>query len=101
MGDHGCEYMTRGKVVILGSTGRNFAAGMSGGEAYVLDESGEFESLCNKGLVTLENVSEEKDLKDLKRLIELHKNHTGSKREYRPWYRCNRILYVFYQRLER
>ena len=79
VGDHGCEYMTRGKVVILGPTGRNFAAGMSGGEAYVFDESGEFESICNKGLVSLEEVSEEKDLNDLKRLIELHKKHTGSK----------------------
>ncbi|HJO61109.1 MAG: glutamate synthase large subunit [SAR202 cluster bacterium] len=79
VGDHGCEYMTRGKVVILGPTGRNFAAGMSGGEAYVFDEEGKFESLCNKGLVTLEKISEEKDLKDLKRLIELHKKHTGSK----------------------
>ena len=52
---------------------------MSGGEAYVFDESGEFESICNKGLVSLEEVSEEKDLNDLKRLIELHKKHTGSK----------------------
>tara|TARA_B100000678_G_C18227074_1_gene509295 strand:+ start:1037 stop:5593 length:4557 start_codon:yes stop_codon:yes gene_type:complete len=79
VGDHGCEYMTRGTVVVLGPTGRNFAAGMSGGEAYVFDEEGNFESLCNKGLVSLEEVSEEKDLKHLRRLIELHKNHTGSK----------------------
>ena len=78
VGDHGCEYMTRGKVVVLGPTGRNFAAGMSGGEAYVFDESGKFESICNKSLVSLEPVSEEKDLDDLKRLIELHKKHTGS-----------------------
>ena len=51
VGDHGCEYMTRGTVVVLGATGRNFAAGMSGGQAYVLDESGDFSSLCNTGLV--------------------------------------------------
>ncbi len=78
VGDHGCEYMTRGTVVILGPTGRNFAAGMSGGEAYVFDESGEFGSICNKNLVSLESVSEEKDLNNLKRLIKLHKKHTGS-----------------------
>mgnify|MGYP001163932657 FL=1 len=79
VGDHGCEYMTRGKVVILGPTGRNFAAGMSGGEAYVLDESGEFESLCNKGMVDLDPVVENDDVQNLKRLIETHRNHTESK----------------------
>ena len=106
VGDHGCEYMTRGKVVILGPTGRNFAAGMSGGEAYVFDEEGKFESLCNKGLVTLENVSEEKDLKDLKRLIELHKKHTGSKNAERimsDWTSMNRkfvkVMPVDYKRV--
>ena len=78
VGDHGCEYMTRGKVVILGSTGRNFAAGMSGGEAYVLDESGEFESLCNTGLVSLEPVTDPSDVKDLQRLIKTHADLTGS-----------------------
>ena len=78
VGDHGCEYMTRGKVVILGSTGRNFAAGMSGGEAYVLDESGKFESLCNKGLVSLEPVTAPSDIKDLHRLIKTHASLTGS-----------------------
>ena len=70
--------MTRGKVVILGSTGRNFAAGMSGGEAYVLDESGKFESLCNKGLVSLEPVTAPSDIKDLHRLIKTHASLTGS-----------------------
>ena len=79
VGDHGCEYMTRGKVVILGPTGRNFAAGMSGGEAYVLDESGEFEALCNKGMVDLDPVVENDDVQNLKRLIETHRNHTESK----------------------
>src|SRR5207244_13257847 len=54
VGDHGCEYMTKGTVVVLGKTGRNFAAGMSGGVAYVLDEDATFASRCNKGMVALE-----------------------------------------------
>jgi glutamate synthase (NADPH/NADH) large chain len=59
LGDHGCEYMTGGMVVVLGQTGRNFAAGMSGGVAYVLDESGDFEQRCNLTMVALEPVEEE------------------------------------------
>ncbi len=59
LGDHGCEYMTGGMVVVLGQTGRNFAAGMSGGVAYVLDESGDFEKRCNLSMVALEPVPEE------------------------------------------
>lgn len=59
VGDHGCEYMTGGTVVVLGMTGRNFAAGMSGGVAYVLDEEGTFESRCNMAQVALEPVEEE------------------------------------------
>src|SRR5438132_8171354 len=58
VGDHGCEYMTGGTVVVLGPTGRNFAAGMSGGIAYVLDESEEFASRCNQELVALEALDE-------------------------------------------
>ena len=54
VGDHGCEYMTGGRVVVLGRTGRNFAAGMSGGIAYVLDEDGTFPRRCNLGMVDLE-----------------------------------------------
>ncbi len=60
LGDHGCEYMTGGTVVVLGQTGRNFAAGMSGGVAYVLDEEGNFEKRCNLSMVALEPVAEEK-----------------------------------------
>merc|ERR1712070_388378 len=56
-GDHGCEYMTGGVVVVLGKTGRNFAAGMSGGIAYILDEDNLFESKCNKSMVELEKLS--------------------------------------------
>ncbi len=78
VGDHGCEYMTRGKVVVLGPTGRNFAAGMSGGEAYVLDESGEFASLCNPGMVGLEAVEDPADIDALRGLIQQHLDCTGS-----------------------
>ena len=78
VGDHGCEYMTRGRVVVLGPTGRNFAAGMSGGEAYVLDEFGKFTGLCNTGMVDLEPVVEQQDREALSRLIEEHLRCTGS-----------------------
>ena len=78
VGDHGCEYMTRGKVVILGPTGRNFAAGMSGGEAYVLDEESKFRSLCNLEMVDLEPLINDKDCGDLRQLLEAHYSYTGS-----------------------
>jgi glutamate synthase domain-containing protein 3 len=77
VGDHGCEYMTRGVAVILGNTGRNFAAGMSGGIAYVYDEAGGFETRCNHGLVDLE-LLESADEFTLKQLIERHHELTGS-----------------------
>ena len=96
VGDHGCEYMTGGTVAVLGATGRNFAAGMSGGIAYVLDEQGQFESLCNRSMVELEPVLTEieqdakvsRDLWHLgvadevllKGLIERHARYTGSAR---------------------
>ena len=78
VGDHGCEYMTRGRVVVLGPTGRNFAAGMSGGEAYVFDEDGSFPALCNRGLVGLEAVESPDDEHALRSLIEEHLRRTGS-----------------------
>jgi glutamate synthase (NADPH) large chain len=62
VGDHGCEYMTGGLVVVLGQTGRNFAAGMSGGVAYVLDEEGDFAERCNMAMVELEPVPEEDEI---------------------------------------
>jgi glutamate synthase (NADPH/NADH) large chain len=62
VGDHGCEYMTGGIVVVIGKTGRNFAAGMSGGVAYVLDEEGDFADRCNMAMVELEPVPEEDDM---------------------------------------
>jgi len=78
VGDHGCEYMTGGRVVVLGPTGRNFAAGMSGGEAYVLDEAGNFPSLCNQEMVDLEKVETEADQVILRLLLEEHRQRTGS-----------------------
>ncbi len=100
LGDHGCEYMTGGTVVVLGATGRNFAAGMSGGIAYVYDPDGDFEKRCNLSMVSLEEVlpaaeqhvdkstwhaqhrngTPEADEAILKRLIERHFKHTGSTR---------------------
>jgi glutamate synthase domain-containing protein 3 len=77
VGDHGCEYMTGGRVVILGATGRNFAAGMSGGVAYVLDREGDFESRCNMGLVGFDEISEA-DAIELHGLIEEHHLRTRS-----------------------
>ena len=95
-GDHGCEYMTGGTVAVLGKTGRNFAAGMSGGIAYVYDEDGQFARRCNTSMVSLENVlagSEQQAMMDpglwhcgltddaqLKKLLEDHNRWTGSKR---------------------
>ncbi|MBX9784099.1 MAG: glutamate synthase large subunit [Chitinophagaceae bacterium] len=77
VGDHGCEYMTGGTVVVLGDTGRNFAAGMSGGIAYVYDVKGKFEKNCNKEMVDLDPVSDE-DAQTLKAMIEQHLQYTGS-----------------------
>jgi glutamate synthase (ferredoxin) len=77
VGDHGCEYMTGGTVVVLGATGRNFAAGMSGGVAYVLDEQGDFAGHCNKEMVALESL-DETDKVTLKAMIEKHEAATGS-----------------------
>ena len=95
-GDHGCEYMTGGTVVVLGKTGRNFAAGMSGGVAYVYDEDGLFESRCNMSMVALERIlpsaeqeatvprsiwhNGQTDEAQLKKLLEDHNRWTGSKR---------------------
>jgi glutamate synthase (NADPH/NADH) large chain len=79
VGDHCCEYMTGGRVVVLGKTGRNFAAGMSGGVAYVLDEEGDFDFYCNMGMVELSLVEDLNDKKELSDLIAKHYEHTGSK----------------------
>ncbi|XWS37967.1 hypothetical protein CRYUN_Cryun19dG0090300 [Craigia yunnanensis] len=78
VGDHGCEYMTGGTVVVLGKTGRNFAAGMSGGIAYVFDVDGKFHSRCNPELADLDKVEEEEDILTLKMMIQQHQRHTNS-----------------------
>jgi len=81
VGDHGCEYMTKGLVVVLGRTGRNFAAGMTGGIAFVLDETGEFSGvMCNKASVDLEPVTETVDLDAVRNLIGKHVEATNSPR---------------------
>jgi glutamate synthase (NADPH/NADH) large chain len=79
VGDHGCEYMTGGLVVVLGTTGRNFAAGMSGGVAYVYDEDGMFVRRCNTEMVELETVDGE-DAEEVHALVEEHARRTGSKK---------------------
>ena len=78
VGDHGCEYMTGGRAVILGPTGRNFAAGMSGGIAYVWDPHGDFKSKCNMGMVLLEAVEDDDDIAELLDFISMHYKYTGS-----------------------
>jgi glutamate synthase (NADPH/NADH) large chain len=77
VGDHGCEYMTGGRVVVLGDTGRNFAAGMSGGIAYVYDVKGRFQSQCNMEMVDLDPL-DDKDASELQELIRRHMDYTGS-----------------------
>ncbi len=77
-GDHCCEYMTGGRVVVLGKTGRNFAAGMSGGIAYVLDMDGDFDYYCNKGLVELSPLEDRADVDELQEMISKHLLYTQS-----------------------
>jgi glutamate synthase (ferredoxin) len=93
VGDHGCEYMTGGRVVVLGGTGRNFAAGMSGGVAYVLDEAGDFAQRCNLEMVDLEALDDAQEEQFVKGLIARHLALTSSERaqqildgwtQYRP-----------------
>ena len=95
-GDHGCEYMTGGTVAVLGKTGRNFAAGMSGGLAYVYDEDGQFAQRCNTAMVSMDKVltaaeqeaqlerkfwhNDQTDEAQLKKLLEDHFKWTGSRR---------------------
>ncbi|PYK60887.1 MAG: glutamate synthase large subunit [Verrucomicrobia bacterium] len=80
VGDHGCEYMTGGQVVVLGATGRNFAAGMSGGVAYVLDVTGDFPSRCNMAMVGLEKLQDPQEAAEVRAMIERHVRYTGSDR---------------------
>jgi len=82
VGDHGCEYMTRGLVVVLGQTGRNFAAGMSGGVAYVFDQDGTFGTRCNMGQVEIDPL-EVRDLDMLHDLVKRHFDYTQSAAAWR------------------
>jgi glutamate synthase domain-containing protein 2/glutamate synthase domain-containing protein 1/glutamate synthase domain-containing protein 3 len=78
VGDHGCEYMTGGRIVVIGPTGRNFAAGMSGGIAYVYDDNGMFNQLCNQDMVSLEKPDKPEDQELIRRLLENHLKYTNS-----------------------
>ncbi|OXS61647.1 glutamate synthase large subunit [Cohnella sp. CIP 111063] len=78
VGDHGCEYMTGGRVVVLGKTGRNFAAGMSGGIAYVIDWDGEFTKRCNFEMISLENLEDKDEIGEVRSMIAKHVQFTGS-----------------------
>jgi glutamate synthase (ferredoxin) len=80
VGDHGCEYMTGGRVVVLGRTGRNFAAGMSGGIAYVLDETGAFPDRCNMEMVKLFKLEDPEEIEEVRALVRTHAELTGSER---------------------
>ena len=79
VGDHGCEYMTGGRVIVLGPTGRNFAAGMSGGIAYVLDQTRNFTTRCNRGMVEITNIDDASEIESLKNMIFRHAEYTGSR----------------------
>ena len=83
IGDHGCEYMTGGKVIVLGLTGRNFAAGMSGGEAYILDEAGDFATRCNKSMVDLEKINDDDESEIVRALIQKHADMTMSQKAHK------------------
>jgi glutamate synthase (ferredoxin) len=83
VGDHGCEYMTGGRVVVLGTTGRNFAAGMSGGIAYVLDEKGDFATRCNAGMVDLLKLEDKEEIDSLYELIKKHADLTKSQKAFK------------------
>ena len=107
VGDHGCEYMTGGRVVILGSTGKNFAAGMSGGVAYVLDMENDLYTRVNKQLVSLKRVTSKYDVMELKEMIEAHVAATGSRKgreileDFTAWLpRFKKIIPHDYERMQ-
>ncbi|MFZ5986505.1 MAG: glutamate synthase large subunit [Bacillota bacterium] len=95
VGDHSCEYMTGGRVVVLGSTGRNFAAGMSGGVAYVFDEKGDFASKCNKEMVSLETIEDKDEINSLKAMIQKHVDYTDSDLGKRILANLDKVLHKF------
>jgi glutamate synthase (ferredoxin) len=83
VGDHGCEYLTGGRVVVLGATGRNFAAGMSGGVAYVLDEAGDFANHCNTSMADLVALDDQEEIDSLYELIKKHAEATKSQKAFK------------------
>jgi glutamate synthase (ferredoxin) len=83
VGDHGCEYMTGGRVVVLGPTGRNFAAGMSGGIAYVLDETGDFPRQCNQEMVKLFKLEDPEEIEQVHAMIQRHAEYTRTERAWK------------------
>jgi glutamate synthase (ferredoxin) len=83
VGDHGCEYMTGGRVVVLGPTGKNFAAGMSGGIAYVLDEHGAFPKRCNLEMVALFHLEDDDEIEEVRQMIQKHAEYTASDRAWK------------------
>ncbi|MFN8490489.1 MAG: glutamate synthase large subunit [Caldilineaceae bacterium] len=95
VGDHGCEYMTGGRVVVLGRTGRNFAAGMSGGIAYVLDWEGNFTNHCNKEMVELETLTDANEMNEVKAMIQKHADYTNSELAWRVLIRWEELLPKF------
>jgi len=80
VGDHGCEYMTGGRVLVLGETGKNFAAGMSGGIAYVLDEDSSLYMNVNKEMVTIETITSKYDVLEVKEMLKEHVAYTNSEK---------------------
>ncbi|KAI0341760.1 NADPH-dependent glutamate synthase [Trametopsis cervina] len=94
-GDHGCEYMTGGRVVVLGTTGRNFAAGMSGGIAYVLDMAHTFASKVNQEMVELGKITDPREIAELRGLIEDHRHYTGSEVADRVLHDFHHLLPLF------
>ncbi|MGB0386726.1 MAG: glutamate synthase large subunit [Ardenticatenaceae bacterium] len=96
VGDHACEYMTGGRVVVLGKTGRNFAAGMSGGIAYVLDQQGDFtQHRCNHAMVDTETLTDPDEIADVKQMIQNHFEHTASSLAWRVLSEWHDILPKF------
>jgi glutamate synthase (NADPH/NADH) large chain len=95
VGNHCCEYMTGGRVVVLGPTGNNFGAGMSGGIAYVLNENGNFDYYCNMGMVELSLVEDMGDMNELKKIITLHYEYTGSRKAKKILDEFDKYLQMF------
>jgi glutamate synthase (ferredoxin) len=95
VGDHGCEYMTGGRVVVIGKTGRNFAAGMSGGIAYVLDEAGDFPTRCNRQMVELEKLADTNEIEEVWKLIQRHQAYTNSGRAAKVLANWNNLVPKF------